>query len=213
MKKKIISILLVTVLFVVSSGSVAFAKSADYKIHNGEKLSLTVYGGYGAVKWSSSNKKIAKVSKSGVVTGLKAGTCTITAKRSGAKAKCKVKVYSYYSGWKYIPDFGATNGVVAKKTGDYYYLDYAIYKAKNVKTAKKWISTYQKTIKKKGFKRNHLVDEEDKGSWIDAIYGLSIKRKGKYVCVVYGNSDDIFGDYTYSDFDVWYEELFEMAGI
>ena len=48
------------------------------------------------VKWSTSNKKVAKVSKKGVVKGIKAGKATIKAKvKSGKKtytAKCKVTV-------------------------------------------------------------------------------------------------------------------------
>lgn len=40
--------------------------------------------------WSSSNKKVATVDKNGVVTAVKKGTVTITAKTSGGKkATCK----------------------------------------------------------------------------------------------------------------------------
>lgn len=48
--------------------------------------------GKGTVKWKSSNKKIASVSKKGVVTAKKTGTVTITATCNGKKATCKVKV-------------------------------------------------------------------------------------------------------------------------
>ena len=45
------------------------------------------------VTWSSSNKKVARVSKNGLVVARKKGTATITAKTSnGKKAKCKIKV-------------------------------------------------------------------------------------------------------------------------
>ena len=45
------------------------------------------------LKWSSSNKKIAKVTKSGKVTGKKKGTATITVRYSKKiKAVCKVTV-------------------------------------------------------------------------------------------------------------------------
>ena len=46
------------------------------------------------LSWSSSNKKIATVTSTGVVKGLKAGTAIITVKsKDGAKtAKCKVVV-------------------------------------------------------------------------------------------------------------------------
>lgn len=48
-----------------------------------------------AVKWTSSNTKVAKVSSKGKVTGVKPGTATITATAqdgSGVKATCKVTV-------------------------------------------------------------------------------------------------------------------------
>ncbi len=52
------------------------------------------------VKWTSSDKKVAKVSSSGVVTGLKSGTATITVKtvNGGFTAKCTVKVVKKVTG-------------------------------------------------------------------------------------------------------------------
>lgn len=44
------------------------------------------------IKWKSSNKKVVKVSKKGKLKALKTGKATITAKVSGKKVKCKVKV-------------------------------------------------------------------------------------------------------------------------
>ena len=44
------------------------------------------------VKWSTSSKKIATVSKKGVVKGVKKGTATITATYKGKKYTCKVTV-------------------------------------------------------------------------------------------------------------------------
>ena len=45
------------------------------------------------VIWTSSNKKIAKVDANGVITGVKKGSCTITATTTnGKKATCKVSV-------------------------------------------------------------------------------------------------------------------------
>lgn len=49
-----------------------------------------------AVVWKSSNKKVATVSKKGVVKAKKTGTVTITAtskENKRVKAKCKIKVY------------------------------------------------------------------------------------------------------------------------
>ncbi len=52
------------------------------------------------VKWSSSNTKVAKVSSTGVVTGLKSGTATITVKtvNGGYTAKCTVRVVKKVTG-------------------------------------------------------------------------------------------------------------------
>lgn len=52
---------------------------------------------YKGIKWKSSNKKVAKVSKSGVVAAKKAGKATITGKFHGYTYKCKVKVYKSLS--------------------------------------------------------------------------------------------------------------------
>lgn len=46
------------------------------------------------VKWSTSNKKIATVNKSGTIKALHKGTATITATISKKKLKCKVRVES-----------------------------------------------------------------------------------------------------------------------
>lgn len=58
----------------------------------GDTLQLKISGTKSKVTWSSSNKKIAKVSKKGKVTAIKAGTATITAKVKGKKYKCKITV-------------------------------------------------------------------------------------------------------------------------
>lgn len=56
-----------------------------------QKLTATPIPAPATVTWSSSNTSIATV-KDGVVTGLKKGTVTITAKANGTKATCKVTV-------------------------------------------------------------------------------------------------------------------------
>lgn len=64
---------------------------------------LKVEGSSKKVTWSSSNKKVAKVSSKGDVKALKAGKATITADVAGKKLKCKVTVYStigtYFGLW------------------------------------------------------------------------------------------------------------------
>ena len=58
----------------------------------GKTVKLRVIGTKRKVTWKSSNKKIAKVNKKGVVKALSPGKCTITAKVRGKKLKCKVTV-------------------------------------------------------------------------------------------------------------------------
>ncbi len=68
-----------------------------------DQTSMTVYKGYTktikgsptpntTIQWSSSNTQIATVNNSGKVTGVKAGTATITATAHGIKRTCKVTV-------------------------------------------------------------------------------------------------------------------------
>lgn len=57
-----------------------------------DKLELKVNGAPGKVSWKSSNKKVAAVSKQGVVKAQKGGKATITAKVGGKSYKCKIVV-------------------------------------------------------------------------------------------------------------------------
>lgn len=57
-----------------------------------KKISATVKGSSKKVTWTSSNRSVAAVSSSGVITAKKKGTATITAKANGVSAKCKVSV-------------------------------------------------------------------------------------------------------------------------
>ena len=61
-------------------------------INTGEKLQLKVEGTDQKVKWASSNKAVATVSKKGLVKGKKAGKATITATVGKKTYKCKVTV-------------------------------------------------------------------------------------------------------------------------
>ena len=60
----------------------------------GEKYRLVA--GPGLITFSSSNTKVASVSKTGVVKAKKPGKATITAQRSTVSATCKVKVVEEY---------------------------------------------------------------------------------------------------------------------
>ena len=67
------------------------AKTVTYTTSN-KAVTLKLKNNKAKVKWSSSNKKIATVSKKGKVKGKKAGKATITAKVGKKKYKCKITV-------------------------------------------------------------------------------------------------------------------------
>ena len=100
-KIRVLSGLLILVLAV--AGSFVSANAASAKLNkktatvvSGKTIKLKVKNTGSAVKWSSSNKKVATVKKSGkygaVVTGKKVGNATITAKVGKKKLKCKITV-------------------------------------------------------------------------------------------------------------------------
>lgn len=102
---------------------------AEYKnivIKVGEKLKiangLNIYPADAtdkSIKWETSDGSVAKVDELGYVTGVKAGSCVITAQSndSGIFAKCIVKVYQNVNGLK----LSATEYVTRK--GDYFILE------------------------------------------------------------------------------------------
>lgn len=80
-------------------GTTVQAKAATIKLNTkektlviGETYKLKVRNTAKTVKWSSTNPKVASVSKKGLVTAKKAGTTTITAKVGKKKLTCKVTV-------------------------------------------------------------------------------------------------------------------------
>lgn len=76
-----------------TSGKAKLSISASsLTLVRGESKTLTVKGGSGTAKWSSSNKKVATVSSSGKVTAKGKGKATITVTRGGVKKTCSVKV-------------------------------------------------------------------------------------------------------------------------
>jgi flavodoxin len=91
-------------LFVVgqlATTAVDVSAAAKKKTLNATKVTMTVGKtkqlkvsniSAGKVKWSSSKKSVATVSKTGKVTAKKTGKTTITAKFSGKSLKCKVTV-------------------------------------------------------------------------------------------------------------------------
>jgi hypothetical protein len=83
----------------IGNVAVAEAKSKAIKLNVtkatitvGKSTTLSVKGTTKKAKWSSSDKKVATVTKNGKVTGVAAGTATITATVDGKKYNCKVTV-------------------------------------------------------------------------------------------------------------------------
>lgn len=71
----------------------AYMNYTSATVTKGFKTTLSVIGNTEMLTWSSSNSSVAAVAQSGVVTGKKAGTATITAKSvSGQTYSCVVSV-------------------------------------------------------------------------------------------------------------------------
>ena len=84
--------MVLTCVMVTPAQAAGKLNKATASIYAGETVQLKAK--VKSVTWGSSNKKVAKVSKTGLVTGVKKGTCTITAKDNKTKTayKCKVTV-------------------------------------------------------------------------------------------------------------------------
>lgn len=95
-RKSIIVVITITVLALSLLGVQAAKKVKINKskatIYVGNTISLKIKNNKKKVKWKSSNKKIASVSKKGKVKGKKVGKATIIAKVGKKKLKCKVNV-------------------------------------------------------------------------------------------------------------------------
>ena len=153
--------------------SVKISKSS-LKLYNSSSYKLSVRGGSGKIKWSSSNRKIATVSSSGVVVGLKAGSCTITATRNGVSVKCKVTVPSRYKLNSSVLDFGAFYGfrVTESQIGDS-------------------VAAYRYDLSKYNYSYNDLVDLFVE--WGDTMLSIGFKWPGmdSNGNVVFTNSSNV----------------------
>lgn len=77
---------------VTLSASKIKLNKANLTMTTGQTYKLIVKNNKKPVKWSSSKKKVASVTKKGKVTAKKKGKTNITAKVAGKKLVCKVKV-------------------------------------------------------------------------------------------------------------------------
>lgn len=98
-RKKILTIMLTLVLSMsmIPTINVNAAKKVKLNktkatIYVGKTVTLKLKNNRKKIKWSSSNKKVAIVTKKGKVKAKKAGKATITAKVGKKKYKCKITV-------------------------------------------------------------------------------------------------------------------------
>lgn len=80
----------------LSAKKIAALNCSKLEMTKGGKKKLKVSNAKGKIKWTSSNKKVATVSKKGNVKAIKAGTAVVKAKISKGKKvlSCKVTVYN-----------------------------------------------------------------------------------------------------------------------
>lgn len=97
--KRLVSVVLVVMMMVtlVLPASAATKTKVSLNktsatIYIGGNVTLKLNGASGKIKWTTSNKKVATVSKKGKVTAKKAGSATITAKNGKKTYKCKLTV-------------------------------------------------------------------------------------------------------------------------
>lgn len=152
-------------------------------VYNSRSFRLKVTGGKGRIRWKSGNKKVATVSKKGMVTAIKGGTCTVTAVRNGIALKCRVTVPKHYKGYK-IPDFGALYG----KRGKFQKADGVT--SVQYKAGKKTYQKYLAALKKKNF----IFVEKSSGTWVymnSAGEMVAAAYAQGYVGLAFGNIKDI----------------------
>lgn len=112
---------LFVMVFMCSTTVQAATKISKTKatLYVGETLQLKVTGGSGSATWKSDKTKIATVSKSGLVTAKKVGSCKITVKQGGKTYTCKITV-------KKLPKNYATVNGKRVKVGKTVTLKYSI---------------------------------------------------------------------------------------
>lgn len=108
--KRLFSLFLIFSLIAGMGTSALSAEAATAKLNKktltimvGDTYTLKVKKASGKIKWKSSKKSVATVSSKGKVTAKKTGSATITAKVSGKKLTCKVKVKPAAKGAKANP--------------------------------------------------------------------------------------------------------------
>lgn len=153
------------------------------KLVQGKTFKLKVYGGNGKVKYSSSNNRIATVSKYGNIRAKYAGSCKVTIIRNGIKLVCKVKVTAskYPVGLKY--NFKQTKKNITRHMSETFNLS-SYYKINN--NAKALYSS-KKCSKKQyqNVKLTNLVKFKSSDNKVATVYANGkIKAKTKGNCTI-----------------------------
>ena len=154
--KKILAIVLAFVLSMsmIPTTNVSAAKKVKLNktkatIYVGKTVTLKLKNNKKKIKWSSSNKKVAIVTKKGKVKGKKAGKVTITAKAGKKKYKCKITVKNQKQNMKKVMTvkekikkvcvtYGKTSSDIS---GTYYYLSRA-----TVSDSMSWLEYYTRVM-------------------------------------------------------------------
>lgn len=177
-------LLILSLIFSVYPSSIVYAKEApkqiilsskNQTIYTNQTITLKVKkvkpkGALTDVKWSSSDKKVAKVTKEGKVTGVKAGTATITAvskKDKTVKASCKIKVLKFKTKTlKVKKSYVSSSNPYLESSGKTY---------KVIKTYGEF-SDFKKDMQKKYAKYNSRGSESE---FQKSAYGKKLKKYNK----------------------------------
>lgn len=79
-------------IYLYKVGTKNSKKTKTIRVHQTKYLKIKQVGKAKKIQWKSSNKKVATVSKNGLLTGLKKGKITITAKVKKSEYQIKIKV-------------------------------------------------------------------------------------------------------------------------
>ena len=108
--KRLFSLFLIFSLIGGMGTSAMSAQAATAKLNKkkltlmtGDTYTLKVKKASGKVKWKSSKKSVASVSSKGKVKAKRSGSATITARVSGKKLTCRIKVKSAAKGTRANP--------------------------------------------------------------------------------------------------------------
>lgn len=175
MKKKILCIVLALALIIpvipVSAKAKPRLNKKTVYMSTAEKVKLKVLNNKKKVKWTSSNKKVARVSKKGTLTPRWFGKTTITAKFGKKKLKCKVYVKEEEV---WFDDAGHEVSVMPTSKRRVR-IKIHIGKDRLVKTVKKTANYYK--IKKKGKSGRYY----DKLIYARGMYSLIAKKNEKKI--------------------------------